>query len=76
MLPQEYRIKTHMQVISADGRRVGYVERIANNEIVTMLPCCHISLGSIRRVTDDVYISQRYRDIKVSLLLSGSAPAD
>jgi hypothetical protein len=61
VLPQN-RIKTRMQVISADGRRLGYVERIAEAEIITVLPCRHIPLTSIRRVTDDVYVAQRYSD--------------
>jgi hypothetical protein len=64
MQPQDAHIKSHMQVISADGRRVGYVERITETEIITVLPCRHISLASIRRVTDDVYIAQRYDDLQ------------
>ena len=62
MLPQENRIKTRMKVISADGGRMGYVERITEAEIITVLPCRHIPLTSIRCVTDDVYVAQRYSD--------------
>lgn len=63
MTPQAARIKTNMQVISADGRRVGFVERLTEHEIITVLPCRHIPLASIRRVTEDVYIAQRYGDL-------------
>lgn len=71
MLPIRAHIKFHMQVISADGRRVGYVERVTETEIITLVPCRHIALSSIRRVKDDVYIAQRHSDLQESLLLTG-----
>lgn len=65
------KIKTHMQVISADGRRVGYVERMTDSVIITHFPCRHIAFGSIRRVTDDVYIAERYEQLREFRLLAG-----
>ena len=70
------RIKTNMQVISADGRRVGYVERMTDSEIITHFPCRHISLASIRRVTDDVYIAERFDELRESPLVAGPEDTD
>jgi hypothetical protein len=66
MHPQQVRIKSRMQVISADGRRVGCVERMTDSEIITLFPRRHIPLDSIRRVTDEVYIAELYGDLKES----------
>lgn len=71
MLPQETRIMTRMEVISADGRRVGYVERMTEAQIVTLFPCRHISLASVLRVTDEVHIAQRYSEVQETPLLPG-----
>ena len=64
MHPQDARIKSRMQVISSDGQRVGYVERLTDTEIITVLPCRHISLASIRDVSDGVHIVERYCDVQ------------
>lgn len=73
MHPQAAWIKTHMEVISADGRRIGYVERITEVEIITLYPCRRILFSSIRRVTDAVYIAERYDELQESLFLTGPA---
>jgi len=57
-------IKTDMQVISADGRRVGYVQRIREADMITSFPHRHIPIASIREVTDEVYITLRYQDVQ------------
>jgi hypothetical protein len=62
--PQCNLIKSHMQVISADGRRVGYVERLTDSAIITHFPCRRIPVESIRRVTDDVYIDYRLSELE------------
>jgi hypothetical protein len=64
MQAPEVLIKTNMQVISKDGKRVGYVQRLTDAEIITAHPYRHIPFSSIRRVTDDVYVGLRYEDIE------------
>lgn len=60
-----------MQVITADGRLIGYVERVTDAEIITHFPCRRISLDSIRHVTDDVYITERFDDLREPEFLRG-----
>ena len=70
-MDQRHLIKSHMQVISADGRLVGYVERLTEAEIITSKPCRHIPLNSIRRVTDEVYIGCRASELEEYSMLTG-----
>lgn len=52
-----------MEVITADGKRAGYVESVNGGHIVTHSPRRRISLDAIRRVEDDVYIGLRAQQL-------------
>lgn len=52
-------IKAGMEVITADGKRAGYVVGIQGGDLVTRGPVRHLPLKLIRRVSDDVYIALR-----------------
>lgn len=71
MLSQKDRIEAHMRVIAADGRLIGYVERVTDAEIITNFPCRRISLDNIRYVTDDVYITERLDELREQEFLRG-----
>jgi hypothetical protein len=53
------RIEPGMEVITADGKRAGYVASVDTGEIVTESPKHRIPLGYVRRVDDDVYVGLR-----------------
>lgn len=52
-----------MEVITADGKRAGYVETVKGAEMVTYSPKRHIPLDCIRRVNEDVYIGLRAQQL-------------
>lgn len=52
-----------MEVITADGKRAGYVESVSGGSILTHSPKRRISLDAIRRVEDDVYIGLRAQQL-------------
>jgi Uncharacterized protein conserved in bacteria (DUF2171) len=56
-------IKPGMEVITADGRRAGYVVAVESGEIVTRTPERRIPFDWIRRIDDDVHIAPRYRQL-------------
>lgn len=56
-------IKPGMEVITKDGKRVGYVASVNTGEIVTRSPQHHIPLDLVRRVDDDVYIALRAQQL-------------
>jgi hypothetical protein len=57
------RIAPGMEVITADGKRAGYVETVVGAEMVTRSPKRHIPLDCIRRVDEDVYIGLRAQQL-------------
>jgi hypothetical protein len=52
-------IRPGMEVITADGRRAGYVVAVEAGEIVTRAPERRIPFAWIRRIDDDVHIARR-----------------
>ena len=69
---QSELIKTNMQVISSDGRRVGYVQRLTETDIVTSYPHRRIPIASVRRITDEVFIGLRYDEVQDEQSLEGT----
>ena len=57
-------IRVGMEVITADGKRAGYVVTIESGEIVTRDPERHLPLTWIRRIDDDVHISARSQQLR------------
>ncbi|WP_119268863.1 DUF2171 domain-containing protein [Taklimakanibacter deserti] len=56
-------IKPDMEIITADGKRAGYVADVASGEIISHTPTRRIPLSWIRRIEDDVYISRRLHQL-------------
>jgi len=53
-------VRAGMEVITADGKRAGYVVRVESGELVTREPERHLPLDWIRRIDDDVHIGRHY----------------
>jgi sporulation protein YlmC with PRC-barrel domain len=56
-------IRPGMEVITADGRRAGYVAEVEADEIITRAPERRIPFDWIRRIDDDVHIARRFRQL-------------
>ncbi len=57
-------IRPGMEVITADGKRAGYVAAVESGEIVTRDPKRHLPLDLIRRIDEDVHISARSQQLR------------
>jgi hypothetical protein len=57
------QIRPDMPIITADGKRAGYVVTVASGEIVARTPERHIPVRWIRRVDEDVYIARRLKEL-------------
>jgi hypothetical protein len=57
-------IKPDMEIITADGKRAGYVVDVVWGEIIARAPHRRIPLSCLRRVdSHDVYIAVRLREL-------------
>jgi hypothetical protein len=57
-------IRPDMEIITADGKRAGYVVGVIWGEIIAREPQRRIPLSCLRRVAEgDVYIAQRLREL-------------
>lgn len=53
-------IKPGMEIITADGKRAGYVAGVASGAIISNHPRRRIPLSWIRRIDHDVFIAPRF----------------
>ncbi len=57
-------VKPDMEIITADGKRAGYVIDVVWGEIVARAPARRIPLSWLQRVNkDDVYIAAHLREL-------------
>jgi hypothetical protein len=58
-------VKPDMEIITADGKRAGYVIDVVWGEIVARAPARRIPLSWLRRVdNDNVYIAAHLRELE------------